>query len=1143
MGIPNIPGPRGSKGAPGAAGDIGPAGPPNVLTTGTVTKIAAGGTPTFVINGASPTQSVDVGLVTGDTGATGGSGPTGAAGAPAPTGLANVYANAAASNVPRGAVSYALTPGSGGSNGTNISATFSGGNYIGNPVILFDIVSGAVANVRVIDPGLYIGTSPTAPTVTLPGSSGASLTLVNGFLVGNAQNYWVESTDGLSLIPYLNSSGVATPNLLVGTMPNAQPSYSNPGGTGDRTASITVTTSAGLLASGVPSALVNGSFSNSVAFNVVSVTTSVFITFDFGLTAQKIINQARWTQSGSQAGGVWQWRGSQDGVTWISIGATFTLGGVTPPQLQTTLAGNSTPYRYYGLVGVSGTTSGGPFIQEVEFSIIGATLDHVITIPSGGALNQALMQTSSLYGGVGWVSLLLLQSPAQLPASIVEAFYPIDEGAGTSLRDVINGHTADLTTGSGVTWDVTTNGLSVANGWFKLPAMNHGCMIAIISTPEGGSTGYYCCSSSGEAVSAASCATAGVPLLKMLSGWGIHSISRRTDGSGMTEFEGGGWNMFASGFAAIRAGTPIVGAANTGGSGKWQSGKLVGLFVLNVTTPTDTQLRQILNFARPIYRDRGIYLTPFDAPTQAILIVSNGESTDEGTFLNTGAGTGAIAALSYTAAISGNLMTISAVGNGNGCIAVGQTITGTGVVAGSTIVGLGTGTGGTGTYYVSVSQTVSSTTISSPTVSVLSITMSNPLTGTPIVLGGAISGTGVTDGTLITAFGTGTGSSGTYVVSPVQTVSSTSINVGILPLAQRNTYYPNVWINAYNAASQATLGKRMARLSYRTGYADNNAPSTSTKLGWEFGFGNARLERPDGGRPVNFLKVAQGTTNKVPGGDNTSLTSTTYTTGNITASISGNTLTVTALSSGAISAGWTINGAGVTAATISTFGTSGTTGTGDVGTYIISGSTQTVSSEAMTITKTVASSVSRSVDLLPGQGLATTLRARNQHKAEQIARTNGIGYTTVIDTVSDGLNDAFLGDLVITSSAMVQTMFTDEQAWYATEFGISNPQRIIHLPHQPGGVPGGVLGVDPDYPNNGTGVSRLAAVNNFRAGMTSYAALYPASIFTIDDNSFTLNSPFDWTHFNLAGYDNNGRTVETAARTNSLYNVTVIPSA
>lgn len=64
---------------------------------------------------------------------------------------------------------------------------------------------------------------------------------------------------------------------------------------------------------------------------------------------------------------------------------------------------------------------------------------------------------------------------------------------------------------------------------------------------------------------------------------------------------------------------------------------------------------------------------------------------------------------SWTGSIAATTMTVTAVGTG--ALAIGMTITGSGVTSGTTITAYGTGTGGTGTYTVSASQTVASTTI------------------------------------------------------------------------------------------------------------------------------------------------------------------------------------------------------------------------------------------------------------------------------------------------------------------------------------------------------------------------------------------------------------------------------------------------
>ena len=65
------------------------------------------------------------------------------------------------------------------------------------------------------------------------------------------------------------------------------------------------------------------------------------------------------------------------------------------------------------------------------------------------------------------------------------------------------------------------------------------------------------------------------------------------------------------------------------------------------------------------------------------------------------------ASTSFTGSIATTTLTVSAVSAGE--LAIGQVVSGSGVTAGTVITGFGTGTGGTGTYTISPSQTVSST--------------------------------------------------------------------------------------------------------------------------------------------------------------------------------------------------------------------------------------------------------------------------------------------------------------------------------------------------------------------------------------------------------------------------------------------------
>lgn len=116
--------------------------------------------------------------------------------------------------------------------------------------------------------------------------------------------------------------------------------------------------------------------------------------------------------------------------------------------------------------------------------------------------------------------------------------------------------------------------------------------------------------------------------------------------------------------------------------------------------------------------------------------------------------------------------TLNVTAVGSGTLVVGATISGTGVVSGTTIVSQLTGTtGGTGTYEVSIPQTVASTTITAA-YGVMTVTA---VGSGALAVGDVLSGTGVTAGTYITSLGTGTGGNGTYNVSVSQTATSTTV--------------------------------------------------------------------------------------------------------------------------------------------------------------------------------------------------------------------------------------------------------------------------------------------------------------------------------------------------------------------------------
>lgn len=147
------------------------------------------------------------------------------------------------------------------------------------------------------------------------------------------------------------------------------------------------------------------------------------------------------------------------------------------------------------------------------------------------------------------------------------------------------------------------------------------------------------------------------------------------------------------------------------------------------------------------------------------------------------------AAAIFTASISGTTMTVTQLFSGT--IAVGQQVFGVGVDQETVITALGTGTGGTGTYTVSNSQTAASGRYNSAQINCVftGSTSGTTLTVSAVSSGTLHAGMTITNSTLstktvITALGTGTGGAGTYTISNSQTVGSSTmygLNWTVLP--------------------------------------------------------------------------------------------------------------------------------------------------------------------------------------------------------------------------------------------------------------------------------------------------------------------------------------------------------------------------
>lgn len=307
-------------------------------------------------------------------------------------------------------------------------------------------------------------------------------------------------------------------------------------------------------------------------------------------------------------------------------------------------------------------------------------------------------------------------------------------------------------------------------------------------------------------------------------------------------------------------------------------------------------------------------------------------------------------AIITSGSLSGTTLTVTTL---TGTLAVGQPILNPTVLPNTIITALGTGVGGAGTYTVNLSQSVTTASAGSfyseilpsvsgwingagrvaefnyvngfansavglGSISTTTLTISAWYSG-QYAIGQVIAGNGVTAGTTIVQFGSGTGQAGTYQVSPSQTVSSTAI------VAQPVT---NPWAGGPRKNMVEITLNEGQPIGFQTGDIAAglmmHAADATGKAGW-YRYNLAVTRAKDTGLLIT---------------NNSGTTPASF-----TASISGTTMTVSAVASGTLYLTEYVFGAGVTSGTKITAQTSGTPGS--TGNYTVSAS-QTVGSEAMT---------------------------------------------------------------------------------------------------------------------------------------------------------------------------------------------------
>ena len=165
-------------------------------------------------------------------------------------------------------------------------------------------------------------------------------------------------------------------------------SFANPLGWGDRSSSITVTTTATLGAGSIGKLVDGTTFVNDFWWH--SGQSGRVVKFDFGVGNAPIIDGLRWIQSANFSHGNWVVEGSTNDADWAELKSSFALStGVSP--FKTVTWTNATSYRYYRLRQVRGTTSSSPWLYEIEFRVNG----NADTAASGDRTSAVAITTTA----------------------------------------------------------------------------------------------------------------------------------------------------------------------------------------------------------------------------------------------------------------------------------------------------------------------------------------------------------------------------------------------------------------------------------------------------------------------------------------------------------------------------------------------------------------------------------------------------------------------------------------------------------------------------------------------------------------------------------------------------------------------------
>lgn len=223
----------------------------------------------------------------------------------------------------------------------------------------FYAITRSGTTVRIYRNGVQSGSGTSSVNITSSAILGIGGRSANGLNCFNGRIDDLRITAGIARY----TSNFIPPTAALLDPGNVFTSYLNPLGSGDRTATITVSKSAGADIRGPLSRFVGLGASNTYFENVPN---GEWLKFDFG--AAKVIDELKYYQQLAVSQGTWQLEGSNDDSTWTTVGTPFEIIGTTFVSVGA-FSSNTNSYRYYRIKKTAGTVNRSPWAYQFEFKI------------------------------------------------------------------------------------------------------------------------------------------------------------------------------------------------------------------------------------------------------------------------------------------------------------------------------------------------------------------------------------------------------------------------------------------------------------------------------------------------------------------------------------------------------------------------------------------------------------------------------------------------------------------------------------------------------------------------------------------------------------------------------------------------------